>query len=149
MGGGCVRLDALLVATALAAGLFAGFLLARSDKVSESSPAYDWMLAQMVREQRTIELTQAREGTQTACLFAPYTGWERLAAATDLPAGELWALHRLVASDSHSVVLMQSGRITDAFLVRNDTLRTSDAAKLVGTCSPKLALRFDAMPVVQ
>jgi hypothetical protein len=34
--------------------------------------------------------------------------------------------------------------VAEAFLVRNDTLLNSDVGELAGTCSPKLAIHFEA-----
>lgn len=125
--------------------LLCGFVVAQADKVTQASPAYDWLMAKLVQKTATIELTGARQGTEIACLLAPHTDGDKLAATTKISPIGLWQLRRLIDADSHGVVLIQGGQVTDAFLLRSDSLRDTDAASLEGQCGARMALHATIM----
>lgn len=134
---GKVPFVVVLLVGVVVGGAF-GFKLAGEQAVSQSTPAYDWLMAEVVRKSPAIDLAQARQGTDRACLFGPYTDSERIAKIAGLSLEQEWSLRRMAGADAHGVLLLNKGAVTDAFLVRSDIFAETDVAVIEGQCASSL-----------
>lgn len=128
------------VALAVCVGGWLGYGLARDDRVTEASPAYDTFLAKVVSKESHIDMGLLRQDNDLTCIFPPYAGWDQVATEANLSLFEMWTYRRLVGADRYSMLLKQKGQVTEAFLVTKQAFEGTNIADIVGRCEKSLVL---------
>lgn len=130
----------LVIVFAVCVGGWLGYGLARDDRVTEASPAYDYFLAQMLSKEGHVDLGLLRRENDLTCVFPPYADWDQIGTVANLSVFEMWTYRRLTGADRYSVLLKQKGLVTDAFLVRKEAFERTNVADIAGKCGESLVL---------